>query len=526
MTDVYIRRKRGLEPVTVPHPSLEPILRETYGVITYQEQVMQVAHVLAGFSLAEADVLRKAVGKKDPVLIRQELDKFVARCVERGIPKRQAQEIASQLETFGRYGFNKAHSAAYALLSYRTAWLKAHHPAEFMAALLSSEIGNTDKVVGYIGECRAMGLRVLPPNVNESGYKFTVVDERTIRFGLGAIRGVGRSAIDSILAARAQGGPFTSLFDFCRRVDLRLNHKRVIEGLIGAGAFDDFGHRARLLAGLDAAWAEAHLRQREAEIGQVSLFGEADAGAPRPEPPLPDVPPWSERETLEREKALVGFYISGHPLEGDRELVELFATTANTSTLGARRDQKVELACVVTEIARQISRRDGTEWARWTVEDFHGTATVLAFREAWTRARDRIAPGQAVLVRGTVSARDEENPAVFLDEAIPLEEVYASGAVALRIRLRPEPDADVGARLAQARALFDRHPGPAPVLVLWENGDGHAPELRSRSLRVSPRSALLRALRDLFGPDRVELVRTRAAPGAGVAPARAPTQSS
>ncbi|MGH7546258.1 MAG: DNA polymerase III subunit alpha, partial [Gemmatimonadota bacterium] len=521
MTDVYIRRKRGLDRITVPHPTLGEILQDTYGVITYQEQVMRVANVMAGFTLAEADVLRKAVGKKDPVLIRKELSRFVERCMARDIDRRTAQEVASLLETFGRYGFNKAHSAAYALLSYRTAWLKAHHPAEFMAALLSSEIGNTDKVVGTIGECRALGLRVLPPHVNESGYKFTVVDERSIRFGLGAIRGVGRSAIESILRTRDAEGPFTSLFDFCRRVDLRLNNKRVLEALTGSGAFEGFGHRAQLLAGLDATLTEAQVRQREAEVGQVSLFAgpAGGSGAGRPDPALPDLPAWSEREKLDREKELVGFYISGHPLQDDRELVEMFAGFANTSTLPARRDQKVELACVVTDVSRQISRRDGTEWARLAVEDFHGTATVLAFREVWIRNRDRLTPGATVLLRGAVSgrARDEENPPLFLDAALPLADLYDSGEVGLCLRLNPR-ELDDREILARARETFARHPGAAPVLVMWENAEPEAAQFRSRSLRVAPRPALLDALRTLVGPERVALTRIRDGWPVGVAP--------
>ncbi|MBI4513509.1 MAG: DNA polymerase III subunit alpha [Gemmatimonadetes bacterium] len=518
MADVYIRRKRGLEPITYPHESLREILGDTYGVITYQEQVMRVANVMAGFSLAEADVLRKAVGKKDPVLIRQELDRFVERCVGRGIDRRIAREVASLLETFGRYGFNKAHSASYAVLSYRTAWLKAHHPAEFMAALLSSEIGNTDKVVGTIGECRALGLRVLPPHVNESGYKFTVVDENTIRFGLGAIRGVGRAAIDSILRARAAGGPFPSLFDFGTRVDLRLNNKRALEALIGAGAFEGFGHRAQLLAALDATLAEAQLRQREAEVGQVSLFGEsAGGGLVRPAPPLPDVVPWSEREKLDREKALVGFYISGHPLEADRELVEVFARQLHTATLPAYRERKVELACVVTEVSRQISRKDGTEWARLTVEDFHGTATVLAFRDAWTRNRDLLTSGQPVLLRGTVSGREEESPPLYLDAALPLASAYGSGEIGVCVRLRRTEMAERDT-LVRARALFAQHPGPAPILVAWENDEPGGVHLRSRRFQVTPRPELLDGLRKLLGPDRVELVRLRNGQPVGVAP--------
>src|SRR5205823_5772348 len=226
---VFINRKLGREPVRYPHPALAQILQPTYGVITYQEQVMRIANVLAGFSLAEADVLRKAVGKKDKELIQQELGRFVERAVANGHARRVVEEIAAQIETFGRYGFNKSHSVAYSVLSYQTAWLKTYYPAEFMAALLSSEIGDTDKVVQYINEARELGLEVLPPDVNESGFKFTVVGEGRLRFGLGAIKNVGGSAIESIIAGREAGGPYRTLVDLCERIDLRLCNKRGIE---------------------------------------------------------------------------------------------------------------------------------------------------------------------------------------------------------------------------------------------------------------------------------------------------------
>src|SRR5687768_5424044 len=275
MHKVYQKRKRGEEPVSYQLAELEPILQPTYGVITYQEQVMRIAQVLAGISLAEADVLRKAVGKKDAELIKQELGKFVSKAVGRGHDKRIIEEIAAQIETFGRYGFNKSHSVAYSVISYHTAWLKAHYPAEFMAALLSSSIGDTDSVVKFINEARELDIEVLAPDVNESGYKFTVVGDRRIRFGLGAIRNVGRAAIDSMLAARAEK-PFTSIFDVCERVDLRLCNKRVFEALIYSGALDGLGgHRAQYAAVIDTAIQEASLKQQEQEIGQVSLFGEA-----------------------------------------------------------------------------------------------------------------------------------------------------------------------------------------------------------------------------------------------------------
>ncbi|HWV56525.1 MAG TPA: DNA polymerase III subunit alpha, partial [Longimicrobiales bacterium] len=343
MTDVFIRRKLGREPIRYPAPQLAELLEPTYGVITYQEQVMRIAQVLAGFTLAEADVLRKAVGKKDAELIRSEVGRFVERAVEKGLDRKTAEDIGEQIVTFGRYGFNRSHSLAYALLSYQTAWLKRHYPAEFMAALLSSVVDRTDDVVKYIAECRELGrynpklphgIRVLPPDVNESGWKFTPVGDSEIRFGLGAIRGLGEAAAGSIVAAREADGPFTSLFNLAERSDLRTVTRRAIEALIQAGACDAFGHRAQLMAGLDSVIGEAQLRMGERSTGQASLFdlpgADATTAAVAREPALPTIEPWTETERLAREKETLGFFISGHPLEKFREDVRLYerVTTA------------------------------------------------------------------------------------------------------------------------------------------------------------------------------------------------------
>ena len=339
MHTVFIRRKLGQEPVSYPHPSLREILEPTYGVITYQEQVMRIANVLAGFTLAEADVLRKAVGKKDEALIKKEVGRFVERAMAQGHPRKLADELAAQIETFGRYGFNKSHSVAYSVLSYQTAWLKAHYPAEFMAALLSSEIGNTDKVVQYINEARELGLEVLPPDVNESGFKFTVIGDNRLRFGLGAIRNVGAGVIESMITARRDGA-FHDLWDFVGRIDLRLGNRRVLESLVVAGACDGLGgHRRQLLEALDGALGEAQLRQQEHEAGQSSLFGETP---PIPRPAghsLPDVPA-SEAERLTREKEVLGFFISGHPLERFRPRWSCSAP-GTTATLGEWSEHQV-----------------------------------------------------------------------------------------------------------------------------------------------------------------------------------------
>jgi DNA polymerase III subunit alpha len=532
MDQVYIRRKLGLEPVKYPFPELADVLQPTYGVIVYQEQVMRIAQILAGLSLAEADVLRKAVGKKDAELIKKELGKFVEKAVEKGHDRRQIQDLADQIEAFGRYGFNKSHSAAYSLVAYQTAWLKCYYPAEFMAALMSSVVDKTDDVVAYIAHCREMhrylpripreGIEVLAPHVNESNWKFTVVGEGVgqIRFGLGAIRGVGETAVNQILAARNVGGPFTSMFDLLTReeIDPRLCNKRVMEALICSGALDDFdegGGRNQLLAGLDAVFSAAQTINNERKSAQDNFFdvllgGDGGGTAVTMQaPPLPTVPKWADAERLAREKEILGFFISGHPLNRFREDMALFEGRTNTVTLKTQRDQKVELACVVTEAARQVSKRDGSEWGRITVEDFHGTATVLAFGDSWAKYKDVLQQDTPVVIRGAVSSRerDEEDPPLFLDAAFRLEDVRNSGEVGLCIELGsagPEP-----AAIEAAKKLLAENAGNGPVFVLWKNGGGgdDAPRMRSRTLKVTPRDELVQALRETLGDDRVRLHR-------------------
>ncbi|HUP89990.1 MAG TPA: DNA polymerase III subunit alpha, partial [Longimicrobiales bacterium] len=523
MTDVYIRRKLGREKVRYPHPLLKDVLEPTYGVITYQEQVMRMAQMLAGFTLAQADVLRKAVGKKDDELLRQEVGKFVEMAVAKGVEQRTADEIAEQVVTFGRYGFNRSHSVAYALLSYQTAWLKRHYPAEFMAALLSSVEDKTDDVVHYIAECRELGryiaemprgLQVLAPDINESEWKFTPISDESIRFGLGALRGVGEGAVNSILEQRAKA-EFTSLFDCVDRVDLRVVGKRVLEAMIQAGACDKFGHRAQLMAGLELAVREAQIRAEERDSGQGNLFGgPSDEAEARPEPALPDVPRWPESERLTREKEVLGFFISGHPLEKYRDEVRMF-DRGNTASLKQFRGQKIDIPCVVTAISRQISKKNGAEWGRITIEDFFGTATVLAFGDVWDQYSDILVQDAPVIVRGQVSdrERDEEDPPVFLDSAVKLSSLRTSGQVGVELRLSNRFEADA---MSAASEAFRRHPGAAPVFVSWhaENGGvgemgngGNGARLKSKAFSVDLSDELVAELRHLFGPDRIRLVK-------------------
>jgi DNA polymerase-3 subunit alpha len=525
MHRVYQRRKRGEEPVTYALPELRPILEPTYGVITYQEQVMRIAQVLAGISLAEADVLRKAVGKKDKELIQEELGKFTAKAIERGYKPRVIEELAAQIETFGRYGFNKSHSVAYSIISLQTAWLKCHHPADFMAALLSSAIGDTDSVVKFINESRELGLEVLQPDVNESGYKFTVVGDSRIRFGLGANRNVGRSAIDSILAARREH-PF-SVYDLAERVDLRLCNKRVFEALIHSGALDGLdGHRAQYLAVLDTAIQEASLKAAEKEAGQTSLFGGpatgmADSGGRMSEnkhSSLPSLAPLTESERLTREKEILGFYISGHPLEPFRAECELFATHT-VAQLGKWEEGQVAIGAVVTGIKKQVSKRTGAEFARLTVEDFSGSSEILVFPEAWAALSHRVLTDIPMLIRGGYPRRDQgvDNPTFIVETVQRFEELRESGHVAVSIELAPAPQtpgdhANASGDLMpdvfrDVRAVLDAHPGSAPVEVRWKDQAGSAARLRSRSLKVAASGAALAELRALLGTSRVKLVR-------------------
>ena len=516
MADAYIRRKTGQDKVRYDHPDLQPVLESTYGIIVYQEQVMQIANILAGYNMAEADVLRKAMGKKLASLIREELRQFVTKAIARGVEKRVAESLAEQIETFGRYGFPRSHSAAYSVIAYHTAWLKAHFPAEFMAAMLSAVVSNTDDVVKYIAECRELprylprlndGIAVLAPDVNESGWKFTAVGETHIRFGLGAIRGVGSSAVHSILTAREADGPFSTMFEFLERVDLRALNKRAVEALITAGALDWFGYRSQLLAGLDTAYSEISARKAEEEAGQALLFGTGEA-LKRKDPGLPNVPEWSDQERLKREKEALGFFISGHPLDRHAEVVRAF-DDVNTANLKEHLGLPLDLACVVTKVQRQISRRDSSEWGKITVEDFHGTATILAFKDNWQKHKETLQQDAVVLLSGKVSGRerDEEDPPVFLDDVHPLEGIPNSGRLALQIELPigAELDDDVFAR---AKEVLVAHPGTAPVELLLDNDNGvAAPVLRSRTLKADPSRETMEALQKMFGKARVRLVR-------------------
>jgi len=427
----FIGRKHGRVKVTYEHPVLEKILKETYGIMVYQEQVMQIASELAGFSMGEADLLRRAMGKKDAALMAETKQKFVDAAKGRGVHKDKAEKIADLIEQFAGYGFNKSHSAAYALVAYQTAYLKAHYPVEFMAALLTSEMADTDKIVRYMDESRQMGIEVLPPDVNESSSSFTVLGGK-IRFGLVAVKNVGEKAIQSILDTRRAKGRFTSLYDFCERVDLQLANKRVLESLIKCGAFDSLGlRRAQLLAVLDKAMEAGQGAQRDRKHGQVSLldvFAAPGGGAKAPVPPAPDVPEFGRADLLRAEKETLGFYITGHPLAEYAEVLRRHAS-ATTEDLPSRRDKETVTLGAIVSAVKEISTKGGDRMAFITLEDTAGSVEAIAFPELYRSNMLNLVKDSAVLVKGQLDV-GEDITKILLNEVRPLAEVGPGEAFA------------------------------------------------------------------------------------------------
>ncbi|MGH9456450.1 MAG: DNA polymerase III subunit alpha [Thermoanaerobaculia bacterium] len=410
MVDEYVRRKNGISKPKYVVPAMKEILEETYGVIVYQEQVMQIAQSVAGYSLGQADLLRKAMGKKQKEVMEAERSKFVSGAVANGYDQKKANEIFDFIEPFARYGFNKSHSVAYALLAYQTAWLKAHYPRYFMAAVLSSEMDKTDNVVKFIHECEAMGIRLLPPDVNESNFSFTVVGDN-IRFGLGAVKGLGEGAIESILEARRKLGRFTDLDAFCEHVDLRACNKKGLEALIKSGSFDGFGQsRKSLFDQLEGSMAQAQKRKEEKEIGQNSLFGAfavAQPAAPAAQPSSVmrgDPAEWSEEELLAFEKETLGFYITGHPLNKFKADLAQFAT-ASIATLGRQVDQIVEIGGIVGQLRKSKIKKgpnEGKLMAKFVLDDQHGSVDVVVFSDLFQKVARWLENGVPVLLTATV----------------------------------------------------------------------------------------------------------------------------
>jgi DNA polymerase III subunit alpha len=522
MVDVYIDRKHGKEKVTFPHPTLEPSLKDTYGVIVYQEQVMQIAQVLGGLSLGGADILRRAMGKKKAEEMQKQRALFLQGAEKLSVDLKIANGVFDLMEKFAQYGFNKSHSAAYGLITIHTAWLKAHHPVEFMAALLTSEKDNTDKVVLHIAEARQAGVQVLPPDINESDLAFGAIEGK-IRFGLGAIKGVGESAIEAILEARKVKN-FTSLFDFCERVDGRRVNRKTMEALVQAGAFDfEKRHRKQLFDSVPIALERGASTQRDALVGQSNLFGMlAPTSAPgkgaRDDYAVTE--PWTEKEKLSAEKAAIGFYVSGHPLDAYQKELRRYARPIQ-SVQRARRDEKITIAGIVS-VMRERPTKTGKRMAWVTLEDLSGSVELVVFpgkeggrsfmdpktgkwgkggpKPGYEQWEHLLKSDDALLVSGTVQmSRDEENPQaeLIVDDIQSLKEVREKRVKRLELRLHVDMATDE--KLAQLAVIAKKHAGATPIAVaLHMPGEAEA-LVGNTNLKVQVTDELLESVNRLFG---------------------------
>ncbi len=459
----FIKRKQGKVPITYEVLELEDLLKDTYGVIVYQEQVMAIANKIAGFSLGQADILRRAMGKKKPEEMEQLRAKFLDGAKKRKITEPKAKKLFDLIQKFAGYGFNKSHAAAYAVVTYQTAYLKAHHPTQFMAALLTCDTGNIDKMVGYLTECREMGIKVLPPDVNESHKDFAVA-EGGIRFGLAAIKNVGEGAVESIIAVRSEDGKFRSFFDFCRRVDLHKVNKRMLEGLIKAGAFDSTGaRRAQLMAVLDQAVEEGASAQAEREQGQTSIFGgdtgDMAAASGLADPVFPDIPEWDQSQLLKYERELTGFYITAHPLSRFEAALKKFST-ATTATLSEVGDGKEVKLCGIVTTVKVLTTKKGDRMAYVQIEDPQGLVEIIVFPDLFKSASDLLAPECVVQVTGIVD-RAEKGTRLKGTKIEALDSLLARSVTHVTIRVNDGPDAPQ--QLGQVEQILRRHPGPTAI---------------------------------------------------------------
>jgi len=516
MIDDFIERKWGRRKVEYMLPELEGILKDSLGVIVYQEQVMQISQLLASFSLGEADLLRRAMGKKNAEAMAEQRDRFMNGAAALGHNKNVVDEIFEQMRKFSEYGFNKSHSAAYALVAYQTAYLKTHYPVEFMAALLTSETSKPDNVVKYIGECKEMGIGVEPPDVQVSGAQFTPHGD-AIRFGLAAVKNVGGNAIESILKARAEvGGRFTSFWEFCEKVDLRVMNSRVIQSLIKAGALDSMGTRAQLFNAVDKAMERAQKAQRDALQGQAGLFGLFnEAPAPgRSNDDLPRVPDWEESERLNNEKEVLGFFVSGHPLDKYAEkLKNLTGVIPISEALerkpperrwGSQSDPSDDIlvAGIIQGLRVQKSRRDQKLYAQATLEDATGKIELISFSRDYERLSGQLKIEAPVLIRGVLMGDEDAAPKIAVNSIQPLEEVQIKLPTGVRIRINLDRASDE--LFAALKNAADAAPGPGKVMLHLEKKGEYAVVLEPENLSVAADRGWVERVEELLGKGTVQ----------------------
>ncbi len=494
MVDDFINRKHGKTKVSYELPQLQDILQETYGVILYQEQVMQIANRLASFSLGEADILRRAMGKKKKEEMAAQRAKFLHGCANNKIPEKKAERIFNLMEEFAGYGFNKSHSCAYALLAYQTAYMKTHYPVEFIAALLTSETGNAEKAVKYINEARGMGIAILPPDVNESDLYFTPIGE-AIRFGLAAIKNVGENTAKAIRDSRLSGGEFKALYDFCERIEPRFLNKRVFESLIKSGAVDSLGPREAMAASIDDALASLQRASRLRESGQHGLFG-GGGGATEAAAPflLRDAPLWSEEERLASEYAMLGFYVSGHPLEKYGSRLAEWSVVRLEEVEGQRNGKEIAVAALIVG-SRPMRSKKGARWAIFTIQDMTGVQELLAFPESFSKHEQTLKPGTPLLLKVRVQI-EEAGTRLSLQEARKIADIAEKAAAQQEFRVRIEMASMTEDTLDRLEKLFTAAPGTSQVVFELESADGSIAVVPSQQ-RVKASPELLEALRGI-----------------------------
>jgi DNA polymerase-3 subunit alpha len=508
MVDDFIDRKHGRKAIVYDLPELKELLEETYGVIVYQEQVMQISNRVAGYSLGEADILRRAMGKKKAEEMAAQRERFIKGALERKFPQKKVEKIFDLMEQFAGYGFNKSHSAAYAYLAYVTAYLKAHYPVDFVAALLTSETGNTAKIVKYINECREMGITVLQPDVNASDCNFTpdreALNGKGIRFGLGAIKNLGPNAVEAIRAARDQLGRFRSIYEFCEHVDLSSLNRRMIESLIRAGAMDSLeGTRAQLFAAVEGAIEAGQRVWRDRWSGQAGLFADLAAEEALADKPLPQVPDWTSREKLMGEKEVLGFYVTGHPLDHYEDKIRELATHDTGNLEGLEKGVAVSLCGVLTGIQRKRNK-DQKPWAAMQIEDRTGAVDGMVFAASYERLEPLIVEDQAVLVRGLVLPEENAPPKISVQEIVPLEvaRVALPSLISIRVWLNRNGVADKPAALHD---LFSSKPGESQVRLRLELPRDFSVILDVPA-KVRPDKEFRAAIEKICGPDCVEVL--------------------
>jgi DNA polymerase-3 subunit alpha len=503
MIDDFIDGKHGRKKVTYDFPELQEVLEETYGVIVYQEQVMQISNRLAGYSLGDADILRRAMGKKKAEEMAAQRARFLQGAKQKGLPQKKVEKVFDLMEKFAGYGFPKAHSAAYAYLAYVTAYLKANYPLEFLSALLTSEMGNTDKVVKYINECREMGIAVLPPDVSSSGKDFTP-DGQAIRMGLCAVRNVGAAAADSIIEARKTGGQFQNLYDLCERVDLTSVNRRILENLIKCGAMSSMaGNRAQLTAMLDSAMESGQRAWKDRASGQAGLFGIVADQPAHEDHPLPLLPDWTPRQKLANEKEVIGIYVTGHPLDSYSDKVAELSTHATETLEGLDRGAEVAICGILTGIQRKRNR-EGKLWAAMHLEDRTGSVEAMVFTTQYDRLLAALVEDQAVLVRGLVLPEDNGPPKISVQEIVPLEvaRLNLPTLISIRIPVGMNGSVDKAEALHQ---LFARKRGETEVRLRLEKPRDFSVIL-DVTPKVRPDKEFWAEVERICGPESVEIL--------------------